>query len=113
MKIKQLTKEQLTISIDRLTRFKETETKYLRVFKDIITNNLIEPKIKKHELDEMDYENLKNIAENIINSSVPNEPNDFQINQNLYEYENSVFNLNENCQKLVKNKIQSYNQNST
>ena len=63
LKIKQLTKEQLTISIDRLTRFKETETKYLRVFKDIITNNLIEPKIKKHELDEMDYENLKNIAE--------------------------------------------------
>ncbi|DAA86031.1 TPA: hypothetical protein CPT82_03075 [Candidatus Gastranaerophilales bacterium HUM_2] len=105
MKIKQLTKEQLTISIDRLTRFKETETKYLRVFKDIITNNLIEPKIKKHELDEMDYENLKNIAENIINSSVLNEPNDLQINQNLYEYENSVFNLNENCQKLVKNKI--------
>ncbi len=56
MKIKQLTKEQLIISTDRLTRFKEPEIKYLRVFKDIILNNLIEPKYKKSELDEMSYE---------------------------------------------------------
>ena len=59
MKIKPLTKEQLTISVDRLTRFKDPEIKYLRVFKDIITNNLIEPKLKKQELDNMDYEELK------------------------------------------------------
>ena len=69
MKIKPLTKEQLTISVDRLTRFKDPEIKYLRVFKDIITNNLIEPKLKKQELDSMDYEDLKNIAEMIFNSS--------------------------------------------
>ena len=55
LKIKTLTIEQLIISADRLTRFKDTETKYLRVFKDIIINNLIEPKLKKHELDNMDY----------------------------------------------------------
>ena len=65
MKIKQLTKEQLIISIDRLTRFKEPDIKYLRVYKDIILNNLIEPKFKKAELDNMDYEEIKNIAEQI------------------------------------------------
>ena len=105
LKIKPLTKEQLIISIDRLTRFKETETKYLRVFKDIIVTNLIEPKIKRHELDEIDYEDIKNYAEEIINSSVANTQNDLQINQNLFEYENSVFNLSKNTQTLLKNKI--------
>ena len=108
MKIKPLTKEQLIISIDRLTRFKETETKYLRVFKDIIVTNLIEPKIKRHELDEIDYEDIKNYAEEIINSSVANTQNYLQINQNLFEYENSVFNLSKNTQTLLKNKI-NYN----
>lgn len=104
MKIKQLSKEQLIISIDRLTRFKEPEVKYLRVFKDIILNNLIEPKYKKIDLDEMDYEELKNHAEKIINYSLP-ENNDFSINQKLYDYENSVFKLDEKTKKLLKNKI--------
>lgn len=65
MKIKPLTEEQLIISIDRLTRFKDTETKYLRVFKDIITNNLIEPKYKKSELDELVMKQLK-IMQNVL-----------------------------------------------
>lgn len=104
MKIKQLTKEQLTISIDRLTRFKEPEIKYLRVFKDIILNNLIEPKFKKSELDEMDYEEIKSLAEQIINYSMP-ENNDLTINQKLYDYENSIFNTDEKTNSLLKNKI--------
>lgn len=104
MKIKQLTKEQLIISIDRLTRFKEPEIKYLRVFKDIILNNLIDPKFKKSELDNMDYEEIKNIAEQIINYSLP-ENNDLDINQQLYNYENSVFKIDEKTNILLKNKI--------
>lgn len=105
MKIKPLTIQQLTISVDRLTRFKDPEIKYLRVFKDIITNNLIEPKLKKQELDSMDYEDLKNIAEMIFNSSFSETNEDLLINQKLYDYENSLFNLNENTKKLIKNKI--------
>ena len=50
MKYKKLTPEQIKISLDRLTRFKFTREKYLRVFSDIILSNLIEPKIKKSEL---------------------------------------------------------------
>lgn len=105
MKIKPLTKEQLIISADRLTRFKDTETKYLRVFKDIILNNLIEPKFKKTELDEMDYERLKNFAQEIINYSLNEKFEDALINQRLFDYENSVFLIDENTQKLLKNKI--------
>lgn len=105
MKIKPLTSQQIIISIDRLTRFKEPEIKYLRVFKEIILNNLIEPKFKKSELDEMDYEQIKDFAEKIINASLPNSNNDLLINQQLYDYENSVFKINENTRKLLKNKI--------
>lgn len=105
MKIKPLTKQQLIISADRLTRFKEPEIKYLRVFKDIISNNLIEPKFKKSELDEMDYTELKNMAEYIINGSLPEFDGDISINQKLYEYENSVFKINDKTQQLLKNKI--------
>jgi hypothetical protein len=104
MKIKQLTKTQLMISIDRLTRFKEPEIKYLRVFKDVILNNLIEPKYKKSELDEMNYEELKNIAEKIINYSLPTNE-DFSINQKLYDYENSIFVIDNKANTLLQNKI--------
>ena len=93
MKIKQLTKEQLIISIDRLTRFKEPEIKYLRVFKEIILNNLIEPKFKKSELDEMDYEQITKLAQKVINYNLP-DGGDFSVNEKLAKYENSIFNIN-------------------
>lgn len=112
-KIKPLTKSQIIISLDRLTRFKFTEDKYLRVFKDIISSNLIYPKYKKSELDLMDYDTLTELAEKIINFSL----NKFNsragslsrqhllINKKLLEYEKSVFKLNKNVEKLLKNKI--------
>ena len=86
-KIKPLSKEQIIISLDRLTRFKNPEAKYLRVFKDIITNNLIDPKYRKSQLDEMDYEILKNYVQEIINYSLEilNVPCDktFSLNKKL------------------------------
>lgn len=109
IKIKPLTKEQLIISIDRLTRFKDTETKYLRVFKDILTSNLLFPKFKKAELDKLNYSELKNFAEYIINFSLEqlgySTESDFSINKYLYDYENSVFKLDENTQILLQNRI--------
>lgn len=105
MKIKQLTKEQIIISADRLTRFKNPEVKYLRVFREIILNNLIEPKYKKSDLDDMDYENIKTLAENIINYSLNSATFDCTVNQKLYEYETSVFITGENTKKLLKNNI--------
>lgn len=109
IKIKPLTKEQLLISADRLTRFKNTEAKYLRVFKDIITGNLITPKFKKQQLDETDYNQLKIMAENIINYSLEilniNPDGDYLINQRLYDYEKSVFKISAQTENLLQNKI--------
>ena len=70
VKIKPLTKEQLIVSFDRLTRFKNTEVKYFRVFSDILINNLIFPKFKKFDIEEMDYEDLKFWAQYVINTSL-------------------------------------------
>ena len=109
IKIKPLTKEQLIISIDRLTRFKNTETKYIRVFTEIISNNLICPKIKKTELEKLNYNSIKNLAEQIINYSLEklnlNLEQDFTINQKIFDYENSIFELSENTNILLQNKI--------
>lgn len=108
-KVKPLTKSQIIISIDRLTRFKNTETKYLRVFKDILTQNLIEPKFKKTDLEKMDYSELRNWAEFVINYSLEMAgltlEDDYLINQRLLNYENSVFENNKNVQELLNNKI--------
>lgn len=109
VKVKPLTKEQLTISIDRLTRFKNPEVKYLRVFGELITNNLIQPKYKKSDIEKMDSEEVKNLAELIINYSLENfglpKDEDYIINQRLYDYEKSVYIISENIEKFLKNKI--------
>ena len=105
MKIKPLTKEQLIISTDRLMRFKEPEIKYLRVFKEIILSNLIEPKFKKSELDVMDYEKLRDYAVSVINYSLGGESSDLTINKMISDYENSVFKISDNAQVLLDNKI--------
>lgn len=109
VKVKPLTKEQLTISIDRLTRFKNPEVKYLRVFGELITNNLIQPKYKKSDIEKMDSEEVKKLAELIINYSLENlglpKDEDYIINQRLYDYEKSVYIIGENIEKFLKNKI--------
>lgn len=109
LKVKPLTKEQLLISFDRLTRFKNPEEKYLRVFFDILTNNLIFPKYKKSDLEKLDYETLKTLAEYVINYSINdlgyNVTDDYLINQRLYDYEKSIFVVDKNTEILLKNKI--------
>lgn len=105
MKFKKLSEKQIIISIDRLTRFKPTEEKYLRVFKDIIVSNLIEPKIKKNELNNLDYTILRDMAVEIFNSSFENNSNDFSINKILQDYENEVFVNNKNVNILLDNKL--------
>ncbi len=105
LRYKLLDKNQLIISIDRLTRFKYTSDKYLRVFKDIITSNLIQPKFSKKDLDCMEYIQLKEIAENIINSSMGKIQSNYSINKKLEKIENAYFKLDKETQNLLKNKI--------
>jgi len=110
-KIKPMTREQLLISFDRLTRFKEPELRYLRVFTEVITSNFIEPKFKKFELEQMSCEDLCDLAQKIINISLdellPNatvDP-DFTINKRILEYEKSVFKIGDKFIPLLDNKI--------
>lgn len=109
IKIKYMTKSEIVISVDRLTRFKEPEIKYLRVFKDIISNHLINPSIKKNEIENIDFNVLKLFVEKIINKSLENlgfpPTNNLLINQKIYEYENSTFKINDDINLLLKNKI--------
>ena len=105
MKYKKLTKEQIIISIDRLTRFKPTKEKYLRVYTDIIVSNLTNPVFKKKDIENMDYAELTGVVTEIFNNSLDNtEPADLSINKRIRDYENSVFNNNDDeTQKLLNN----------
>ena len=111
MKYKNLTKEQLIISFDRLTRFKPTKEKYFRVFSDIILSNLIEPVYKKFELLNMTAVDITKITEKIINTSLADVSADFVIDSNfeinsiLKDYENSVFKNDEETQEFLNNCI--------
>jgi len=109
LKIKPLTKEQIIISVDRLTRFKKTETKYFRVFSEIILHNLISPKFNKHELEKMSYADLKNYAQEVFNYSVKllcgQNSQDLSLNKKLFDYENSVFNIDSETEVLLDNQM--------
>ena len=104
-----MTVKELTVSIDRLTRFKNPEEKYLRVFKEIILSNLIEPKFKKKDLDIMDYGSIKSFAQKIINESLAEiadtAENSLIINKKLFEYENNTFNISGDAKLLIDNEI--------
>lgn len=108
-KIKPMTREQIIIAIDRLTRFKPTVDKYLRVFKETILNNLITPSFKKKDLDEMDFSKISELATEIINYSLKElnvfENDDLTLNKKLNDYENTVFVNSEETQNLLNNKI--------
>ena len=108
MKYKKLSKEQIIISIDRLTRFKNPKDKYLRVFSEILSSNLIEPRLKKDDILNLDYSVITGYATEILNNSldiVEKSSPDFSINQKLAEYENSVFFIDKTTATLLDNKI--------
>lgn len=108
-KIKPLTTEQILISLDRLTRFKEPEKRYMRVFGDIITSNLIEPKYKKTDIENLDYALVTDLATEIINFSLTSLGfellDDYSINQQILDYEKRIFSFSEREEVFLKNKI--------
>lgn len=109
MRFKKLSKDQIIISLDRLTRFKPTKEKYLRVFSDILVNNLIEPKYKRNDIENLDFCLISDMVSTIINASLQTNSFDNDINKRiisyLEEYENSVFINDDETQKLLNNNI--------
>ncbi len=72
LKYKPMSQDDLLLSLDRLTRFKNPEIKYRRVFYDIILRHLISPSLSKHKLDELLPSYISFYAEKIWNDSVSN-----------------------------------------
>ena len=114
MKFKNLKKEQIIISLDRLTRFKNTKEKYLRVFSDILISCLIEPKLKKTDIEKMDYNLMAGYVSEIFNTSInnflpintiDNAARQNNVNSYIKDYENSIFNNDDDTQKLLNNNI--------
>ena len=104
MKCKKLTNEQIIISLDRLTRFKKTRDKYLRVYTDIILSSLYEPVIRKNDILKMGYDKITEIVSDIFNYTL-GDTNDYEINKKLEEYENSIFINDSKTKLLLKNRI--------
>lgn len=73
IKFKYLTIDELVINLDRLSRFKNPEESFFRVFSEIITKCLISPKYSKSDLIKLDSKYITNIVEEIWNKSVKNE----------------------------------------
>ena len=118
MKYKNLTKEQIIISLDRLTRFKNTREKYLRVYIDVLISCLLEPRLKKSEIEKMDFAIITEYVSKILNTSVnyllQEQRNNQQISNKyikefLCDYENSIFICNTETQKLLNNNIDYVN----
>jgi hypothetical protein len=107
IKIKPLTINQIIISLDRLTRFKPTDDKYMRVFSDIISSNLIYPKVKKADI--VNMPDITSLINEIFKVSVINlgltPSNDNSINKMLADYEQKTFRLTNETKKLLNNKI--------
>ena len=120
MRYKKLTKEQIIISLDRLTRFKNTREKYLRVYSDILISCLIEPKLKKIDIENMDLSVVTEYVSEIFNASIneyisiKNSDLNKTLEQNKYiqeflrDYENSVFINDIDTQKLLNSTINYY-----
>lgn len=117
MKYKLLTKEQIIISLDRLTRFKNTKEKYLRVFIDVLITSLLEPKLKRAELECLDCSLLSKYVSEIFNSSLKAIKQNSIDSKNissfmrdfLCNYENNIFINDDDTQKLLNNNIDYYN----
>ena len=72
IKFKFLSLDELSISVDRLSRFKLPEEAYFRVFSSILQKSLITPKYSKKELEELPAEIISKLVKHIWNKSVEN-----------------------------------------
>lgn len=108
-KFKFLTKDELLISLDRLSRFKLPEESYFRVFSSIITKCLITPKLSKKDIEDLSGDELSKLVELIWNKSVENifgainKKNDINILK--YLVNKSFKNIDEKTKKLINTNL--------
>lgn len=100
-----ISKQDFVLALDRLTRFKYPEIKYYRVFIDLITKYLIEPKLSKKDIYELPVKTLKELVSKIWNESllsygfIPS--SNRTINKILLEEMLATYNLSADIKSLV------------
>ncbi len=101
-----ISQENLILSLDRLTRFKYPETKYYRVFTDILCKYLLYPKLSKKEILELEPQVLKSFIEVVWNDSVkqyvPDAAVDDKFNALLKQEVYDTYNISDNVKTLVE-----------
>ena len=106
LKFKNIPKDFILLCLDRLTRFKNPEINYKRVFFDIITKFVIEPKFSKKELENLTSFEIVQIIERVWNSSVKTlteVKDDFEINNILLNELNGLFFVDDDYTKNLLN----------
>ena len=105
LKFSIVSKQDLVLSLDRLTRFKHPQVKYYRVFSDLITKYLIEPKLSKKDIDSLPIPLIKSIVECIWNDSVASYFNcvnkDFTLNSILLDEIKNTYILDSDTLQLI------------
>lgn len=102
--------EELILAIDRLTRFKFPESKYNRVFREIISKHLIIPKISFKEYENLRIDYVCGLIEKIFNESLcalikDSKQYSCELYKKVVEFESHVFLMNEQTLALLRAKV--------
>lgn len=103
IKFSYLSFQELLLALDRLTRFKFPEISFYRVFSDVLCKHLLEPKLTKSQIFDLDTDNLKSIFEIIWNTSVKNLCNSVCNNTSLNELLKNELMITYNLSDELKN----------
>ena len=100
-----ISKQDLILALDRLTRFKTPEIKYNRVISDIITKYLLTPKLSKIQLQDLPIKIKKNIFEKIWNESIQKYSKklckDKSLNKIIFDELCNLYKIDENNKELI------------
>lgn len=109
IKFRPISKQDLILSLDRLTRFKYPAFKYYRVFNDILSKYLVSPKLSRAKLEKLDTKTYKTYVEQIWNASVKEYlskiSTDKSINELIINEEQESYNLPEELNELVSSNL--------
>lgn len=106
LKFSTVPKQDLLLALDRLTRFKSPQVKYYRVFSELISKYLIEPKLSKNDISKLPITMLKTIVETIWNCSVKSHVStiseNYSINFLIEEEIKNTYILDSDTEDLVR-----------
>ena len=103
--IKPMSVSEMSLALDRISRFKFPEDKLKRVYVETVCSHYIKSKGKKQEIEKLDYKLLTEMFTEIWNFSVEynfgNKSDDYSLNKNYIEEEKKCYNLSAQIQKLM------------